>query len=131
MAVIRIVWQRLVSDQRTCPRCGSTGAEIEAALAVLKPALEPRGIVLILEKKEITPEQFQENPLESNRIFINDRPIEHWLNAGSGQSPCCDVCGSAQCRTIKLTDRHYEAIPAELIIQAVLTAARQFTSGNA
>ncbi len=121
---IKIEWQRLITNGETCPRCSATEQEIDDALTILKQMLEPRGFEVLLEKREITPAEFEDNPLESNRILINGRSLEEWLKADVGASPCCDVCGTAQCRTIELNKRVYESIPAELIVQAGLAAAK-------
>ncbi len=122
---ITIIWERLVEDNRTCPRCSSTGEELEQAVALLKPVLSQAGVELSVEQRVLTLEEFKQNPLRSNRILINNRPLESWLAATTGQSLCCDVCGSAQCRTVELGSRTYEAVPTELIVQAVLNALQE------
>ncbi len=127
MKTLTIVWQRLVEDAQTCPRCNATEKEVDDAIAILKKMLEPKGIKVLLEKRAIHFSDFEKNPLESNRIFINDRPLEEWLKGDIGASPCCDVCGPAWCRTLKLEDKIYEAIPAELLVQAGLNAAGELT----
>jgi len=110
-----ISWQRLVSDGDTCPRCGSTEEELEKAVAQLKGKLGPKGISVILEKKEMTKEEFQQNPLGSNKILFNNVSLEDLLDAKAGHSKCCDVCGGEECRTIETEGKNYETIPAELI----------------
>jgi len=67
---------------------------------------------------------FTKDPLQSNRIWIGEKSLEEWLGASVGKSPCCDVCGDAQCLTISLGDT-FEAIPEELIIRAALLAAAE------
>ncbi len=66
---------------------------------------------------------FAENVLESNRIWINDKALEEWLGAEVGKSPCCEVCGDAECRTVKVGENIHETIPADLIVKAGLIAA--------
>lgn len=122
---ITIIWERLVEDNRTCPRCGSTGAELEQAVALLEPILSQAGVNLSVEQRTLTLNEFKQDPLRSNRILINNKPLESWLGATTGESPCCDVCGPAQCRTVKLKSKTYEAVPAELIVQAVLNALQE------
>lgn len=110
-------------EGKTCPRCGDTEKEVERAISQLQSMLKPKGIEVVLEKRDITPEQFQKNPLQSNRILINGRLLEEYLQAKTGKSPCCSVCGPNDCRTIIINGKDiYEYIPAELIIKAGLTA---------
>ncbi len=121
---LRIKWQRLVYKGKTCPRCDSTRKEIAKAVKILKNL----GINVVLEKEKLTVSKFKKNPLESNRIWINEKPLEVYIQAQIGSSPCCDVCGPAECRTIDVQDKIYETIPAELIVQAALSAVAQTRS---
>jgi len=124
MHPIVITWQRLVDEQgRTCDRCGATEQELFKALRFLTKALGPVGLSFTLEQEALSPAEFSLEPLRSNRILIDGRELEQWLGAEVGQSPCCGPCGDTECRTLKLADRVYETIPAELIIQAGLKAA--------
>lgn len=117
-----VSWQRLVSDGGTCPRCGSTEDELGKAVARLKEKLKPQGIEVILKKQELTPEEFKKNPLSSNKIMLNDQPLEDLLDAKTGHSKCCDVCGDEECRTVETGGANYETIPVELIVEAGLKA---------
>jgi hypothetical protein len=130
MEVLRIKWQRLLIDEtgQTCPRCGSTEKEFEKAGHTLKQSLAPLGIEVILEKKALDPVTFAKDVLESNRIWIGEKPLEEWLGAEVGQSLCCEVCGNAECRTVEVGERIYETIPADLIIKAGLVAASKMIS---
>jgi hypothetical protein len=123
--IIKIQWQRLLQQGETCPRCSSTEQELNDALTILKPILNQQHIEIVLEKKTITPAEFHQNPQASNLILINHRPLESYLGAKTGTSPCCDVCGTEQCRTVELNNRIYETIPAEIIVQAVLNAVTE------
>lgn len=120
MKTLKIKWQRLISNEQTCPRCGSTEAELEKAVSALKA----QGIKVVLEKEEISLESFKKDPSQSNRIWINDRPLEQWLNAEAGKSVCCDVCGDSECRTVVVDKQSYESVPADLIIKAGLAAVK-------
>lgn len=123
--VLRIKWQRLISDGETCPRCGSTEEELEKAVSTLKKSLAPLRIEVVLEKEELSVAEFKKEPLQSNRIWINDRLLEDWIEGRSGHTPCCDLCGPHDCRTVEVEGHTYEVIPAELIIKAGLSAASQ------
>lgn len=128
MKTLTIRWQRLVEGGETCPRCGDTGAEVRKAAGTLGRALEPLGIEVVLEEAEIGLHEFERQPLESNRIVIGGRSIEEWLGGTSGQSPCCDVCGPSECRTVTVCGSTFEAIPADLVVRAGLLAAAGLTA---
>jgi hypothetical protein len=121
-----IVWQRLIDERgQTCPRCSGTLDELRKAVATLELSLMPLGIRPTLETREIDEESFQRDPSQSNRIWIADKPLEDWLGAQTSGSPCCSVCGDAECRTIKLGSQELEVVPSELILEAALLAASQ------
>lgn len=117
-----ISWQRLISNGNTCPRCGSTEDELDKAVLELKEKLKSRGIEVILKKQELTLEEFKQNPLSSNKVMLNGRPLENLLDAKTGHSKCCDVCGDEECRTVEVGENNYETIPASLIVKAGLKA---------
>ena len=125
MRELPILWQRLVTQGATCPRCGSTQRAIEAAVARLEPALQALGMQPVLETQVIDEDAFRAAPEESNRIWIGGRPMEEWLGARAGHSRCCDACGNLPCRTMEVDGQSYETIPAELIVKAALIAAAQ------
>lgn len=125
MTDLTIAWQRLVDAGQTCPRCGDTGSEVRTAAATLTAALAPLGITVRLAEATINLAQFEQAPLESNRILIAGRPLEDWLGGATSQSPCCDVCGPNDCRTITVDDTTYETVPAGLITRAGLLAAAE------
>jgi hypothetical protein len=125
MRSLKIVWQRLIHEGQTCPRCSSTEKEIDKAISVLERHLEPVGIALELEKKEISMQDFEKDPLLSNQIWINDKPLEQWLGARTRKSRCCSVCGDNECRTVEIVGEEFEEIPAPIIIEAVINAAEE------
>lgn len=124
-------WQRLLSDGQTCPRCGTTESEIEKALAVLKQALNPLDIEVILEKVELSVEEFQKDSLQSNSIWLNRRLLDDLIGGETGRSLCCDVCGTHECRTVGLKEVVYESIHSELIVKGGLLAAAQLLGPQA
>ncbi|MGP3667203.1 MAG: DUF2703 domain-containing protein [Candidatus Bathyarchaeota archaeon] len=121
--MLKIRWQRLVHEGQTCPRCMSTDEEIEKAISILKQILAPLRIEVTLEKDELSVDEFSKNPLESNRIWVEGRPIEDWLSGKVGQSLCCGVCGPYECRTIEVEGKTYETITSDLIVRAGILAA--------
>ena len=123
MKPMTILWKRLVTNGQTCPRCGDTGRELEAAVNKLKVVLGPLGIEPLLQTQEIDEATFKTNTAESNRVWIQGRPLEDWLGADVGMSRCCSACGDSDCRTIEVGGRVYETIPEEQIVKAGLIAA--------
>jgi Tfp pilus assembly protein PilP len=119
-----IIWQRLISYGNTCPRCGSTEDELDKAVLQLKEKLNPIGIEVILEKKELTLDEFKKDPIQSNGILFNGKSLEDLINAEIGQSQCCDVCGNNECRTVKIEEESHETIPADMIVRAGLIAVQ-------
>jgi hypothetical protein len=121
-----ILWQRLVSPEgKTCDRCSATYQQMERAIAKLRQSLRPLGIEPILEIGEIDEISFKANPSESNRVWIAGRPMEEWLGASVGSSPCCSVCGTSRCRTVEVEGTSFETIPESLILKAALVASSQ------
>jgi len=81
-----------------------------------------------MDKTEIDSEEFNRNLLDSNRSFINGRPMKFYLNARVGESSCCDNCVPHSCRTIEVDGKTYEVPSSELIVKAALNAIKE-TSG--
>lgn len=125
MRSLPIRWQRLIKDGRTCTRCGDTEVEVRAAAETLRQVLAPLGIEPHLELAEVEEATFAARPLESNRIWIADRPMEDWLSGSVGSSRCCSVCGDSDCRTLEIRGTTFETIPARLIVKAGLLAAAE------
>lgn len=123
-----IRWQRLVDDKgQTCDRCGGTQEEVQRAAEMLGAALHPLGIEVELEQVGLTSEECAKDIMQSNRIWIADRPLEEWLGAEVGASLCGSCCSqlgdTVDCRTLSVAGKTYETIPAELVVKAGLLAA--------
>ena len=126
MKTIKIVWQRLVDERgQTCPRCRATEQELHKAHRFLTKALLPLGIVFSLETRALDSQEFDRDPLQSNRLWIDNKPLEKWVKAETGASPCCGPCGEAECRTVTVEGQTFETIPAELIIKAALLSVER------
>lgn len=124
MTELPVIWQRLVSaDGKTCPRCDATYQHLESAIVKLKEAMRPLNIVPVLEVREIDDRSFRNEPAASNRIWIGGKPMEEWLGANVGSSPCCSVCGDTPCRTVEVEGAIFEDIPEAIIVKAALIAA--------
>lgn len=131
MKTLQIRWQRLVDEKgQTCDRCGTTETAVDEAVQKLKRSLEALNIDVVLEKKALSASTFSKDPLQSNRIWIAEKPIEDWIQATMGKSPCCSTCGDSECRTVTVDGKTYEAIPSELIVKAGLLAGAQLLQGK-
>jgi len=121
--LLHVTWQRLLDDAAvTCPRCSDTEKNLYAAVNILQPLLAQQGIHILLQKKSILPLAFSQNPMASNLILIEGRPLENWINAETGKSKCCDVCGDNECRTLIFEENVYEDVPVKLIVRGILKA---------
>jgi hypothetical protein len=130
MKTLTIIWQRLLDEKgQTCDRCGLTEKELQEAYHSLKQSLIPLGIDVTLEKKSIDPATCAKDISQSNRIWINEKPLEEWLSARVGKSLCGFCCeelaDEVECRTIEVGEHVYETIPADLIVKAGLLAASE------
>ena len=113
---MKIKWKRLISKGETCLRCGSTEEQRRRAILTLKQSLAHLGIEVILEKEELSVKEFKKDPSQSNRIWINNRLLEDWIEGKVGHSLCRDVCSPHYCRTVEVEGQIYETISAEIII---------------
>lgn len=126
MKTLTIKWQRLVDDNdQTCPRCNETGEAVKTAFEKLKKALFELGIFVELTEIKLDLPIFNQDPLQSNRIWFGDRLLEEWIGGIAGKSKCCDSCGDSDCRTISIGETTYESIPESLIIKSGLLAAAE------
>lgn len=123
METLEITWQRLVTDGKTCGRCGDTGEAVHGAVKTLTEALRPLGIEPVLHTVEIDESSFTTSPTESNRILIAGHDLEDWVGATTGHSRCSSVCGDHDCRTVDVDGVAFEAVPEWLIVKAALLAA--------
>lgn len=125
---LAIKWQRLVDEPgKTCQRCSDTQREVRLAVDTLARSLRPLDIRVVVEEVPMSPETVARDTSQSNRIFLDDRPLANWLGGAIGTSPCkscCPLLGpGVKCRTLTVDGKTYEAIPAALIIRAGLRAA--------
>lgn len=129
MKTIKIVWQRLVDDKgATCNRCGGTEQELDKAVRFLQKTLAPAGVRFSVEKKAMDMQEVAPDPSQSNRIWIDSRPLEKWLGAEVGKSACCGPCEGLECRTLEKNGTSHETIPAEMIIKGGLLAVQHLVN---
>jgi len=126
MKTLTIKWQRLVDENdQTCPRCSNTGITVQTAFEKIKKALSALEIEVVLTEKKLDFPIFNQDPLQSNSIWLGDRLLEEWIGGKTGKSQCCSTCGDAECRTISIGESTHESIPENLIIKAGLLAAAE------
>jgi hypothetical protein len=112
MKSLPIRWQRLVGPEgTTCERCGGTYDQMIRAMESLRASLIPLGIEPVVESVAMDEATFKADPSQSNRIWIAGRPMEEWLEARVGSSPCCSVCGDAERRGNHPRDDPAGALP--------------------
>lgn len=92
-------------------------------MVTLTETLRPLGIEPELETRALDQATFEAHPSESNRVWIAGQPMEAWVGAQVGASPCCSVCGDTPCRTVEVDGTTYEAIPERLLVRAAMVAA--------
>lgn len=119
MNVLEIEWRHLDKDGKTCDRCLDTGETVRNAYDSLVRDLLPKGWEVRL--KEIILSD-QEIP-ESNSIYLNGIAIEELLPKAHKSETCCVSCSELlgapiMCRTIQKDGQIFEAIPADMILEA-------------
>ncbi|HUT96220.1 MAG TPA: DUF2703 domain-containing protein [Candidatus Paceibacterota bacterium] len=123
----------LYLDLSTCERCGATDEVLDDALNELKPEL--RGVKVVIKKTKIENDEEAKKYdfVRSPTIRINGVDIEKILTGKldvkdnyceSCASICGDSCsestgGGTQCRTVEYKDKTYEAVPKEMIKEAI------------
>ncbi len=125
MKPLPILWQRLVSQGKTCDRCHATHHELTSAIEKLTRSLAPLGIEPKLEIRALDEQTFRANPSQSNRIWIAGKPMEEWVGASVGSSQCCSVCGTSECRTVEVAGVTFETVPEELFLRAAMRAVSE------
>ncbi len=115
-----IEWKHLDIDNSTCIRCSKTGKTINQVINELKEELKPRGIKIDFKETNLSEKEIK----ESNKILINDIPLEQILSDAKIDENYCESCScitgtDAYCRTIEYQGKTYEEIPEEIIRRAV------------
>ena len=120
---LKIRWKRLVdSTGQTAAIHSATEQGINAAVQTLKASLEPLGVEVVLQKADMTQEQFTEAPLNSNRIWLNGKLLETYLpDTKSGQVQ--DKESKIAFRTVNFGGTAFKDVPAKMIEHAGVIAA--------
>jgi len=123
----------LYLDLSTCERCGATDKVLDDALDELKPEL--RGAEVIVKKTKIKNDEEAKKYdfVRSPTIRINGVDIEKILTGkldvkDNYCESCASICGEScsestgggtQCRTVEYKGKIYEAVPKEMIKDAI------------
>ena len=123
MIPLVVEWRRLAVGGETWERCGSTGANVRAAVEAMGPVLAAQGITLELREVELPPEEIA----HSNEVLVDGTPIEE-LVGGTAAVSDCPSCGDlvgtpCSCRTVTVGGEEHEELPESLIAAAIMTAA--------
>jgi hypothetical protein len=133
---LSIEWQRMVDeDGNACCGSQSTRQALQDACARLTEALAADSIEVVFKETMFSPQECVDAPERANRILVAGLPVEHWLKAEAGTSPCQGFCKQAlgdegSCRTLIYQGQTYEVIPADLIVRAGLVATSHWGDGH-
>ena len=109
-------------DLNTCERCVATGDTLDEALAALAPAFDVLGVVVTVNKVNITTRELAEQYrfVSSPTIRVNGVDICTELKE-SHCGDCSDLSGcSTVCRVFVYQGREYEQPPAGMIADGIL-----------
>lgn len=127
---MEIKWRRPVPGGGLNPSAGTAEEEILTAVSLLESSLSPLGIEVSFIKEELSAGQFENDPSESNRIWINGRSLEEYFLAETKKSPCCGGCGSSGCGPAEAAGPARETLLADLIVQAGTEAASELAGSK-
>lgn len=120
---IVVEFDYLTVEGQTCDRCGDTREAVRAAVADARAAIPPSLAAIELIERELTAEQLA----DSNRVLVNGRPAEEWLDGLSVMSDCpscSDLVGeSVCCREIEVGGVRTEAVGRDVVFDAIMAAA--------
>jgi len=113
----------LAVEGETCERCGDTRGAARQAVADARVLLGSRGLEVELVERPLDAARLA----DSNRVLVNGLPAEEWLGGSSAQSDCpscADLIGApACCREVEVGGVRTEAIPREVVFDAIMAAA--------
>lgn len=125
MQTVTVEWRHLDKDGETCDRCAETGSGIKELVQQLDAECSPRGVRIQFIETRLSASEIG----QSNLILINGVALEEILpRTEVSASPCCS-CGEligkeTSCRTIVRFGQVHEAIPQDLIREAICAVAQ-------
>ncbi len=122
MKKIIIEWKHFDKQGKTCDRCSQTRLNLKEVIRQLKKEYLKEGIQIEFQETKLS----ESRMAESNQILIDGEFIENLLpNSKAGKNycgSCSDLINDPKgchCRTIVKENNIYEAIPIDLIKQAI------------
>jgi hypothetical protein len=112
MHVLTLRWQKPAVEREHA--CGVTEPELQQALHKLTQSLKKSNTEVQLGY--LRGGTLPDAP--ATGLWINGKPLETWLNAEV-------VAEESGCTTLKLAEKSYDRIPAEVIVKAGMIAAGQ------
>jgi hypothetical protein len=133
---LTIAWHKVSdADGSICDLSTATEQSIEQASLELTRTLAPHGVKV--EVKTLTPEKVEGSTCLCNRVLIQGRYIDEWLDAEVVKAPCsgcpnqsgCAGSGSACAGQTAMVHQGitYNIVPANLIVMAGMVAAADLT----
>lgn len=124
MKTITIEWRRLVRGGETCERCHETGETLSRLVTEMNRECEPRGCLFLLKETGLEADSLP----ESNSLLIDGITLEQALPGASVASSdcesCCELIGErVECRTVAFGGFSYEALPEQLMRDAICRVA--------
>lgn len=121
----KLVVDFLYLNLMLCERCKATDNVLDEALVELKEDLRNvKELTIRKIKIETEDEAKNYNLIKSPTIRINGKDIEEILTGtldikDNYCQTCAASCGNSRCRTFKYKGETYDAIPKEMIIEAI------------
>lgn len=119
MKNITIEWLHYDKEGETCTRCNNTGANIKNVIKQFQTDSSFKNIKIKYLETKLDADEMP----NSNTILINGQKLEDILGASVSDNFChscsCLAGRGSNCRTIVRGGDIYEAIPEELIKEAI------------
>jgi hypothetical protein len=112
MKQLQIEWRHLGDRTATCSRCAATGRALDDVMGDLADELTERGVRLVFTETVLG----ADDVAASNVLLFNGVPLEQVVQGARA--------AESHCGTVKYAGQVYEDLPAGLIREAALTAAR-------
>lgn len=124
MKKLHIEWMHYDKEGETCTRCNNTGDNVKAAIETILKDKDFKNIEIIYKETKLEADKMP----DSNTVLINGQKIEDILEATASENYChscsCLAGTGSNCRTIIRDGKSYEAIPQEMITEAISIAAK-------
>lgn len=120
MKHLEIEWMHYDKEGETCTRCNNTGDNVKAALKSISKDKNFKDTIITYKETKLDADKMP----ESNTVLINGIKLETILNATASENFChscsCLAGAGSNCRTIVRDGQSYEAIPEEMILEAII-----------